>query len=371
MRKSSAIAVMVLVLFVAAAVLFGCEGPQGPAGKDAADILNLEGFAPDIKCGTCHTPGQDTTYYVAGRTYQWAVSKHATGGTLERNGPDCAGCHTTEGFIQRMNGQPVTEQRSPSPTGCFACHSPHARGDFSLRKATPVTVLSNITGVPDAVFDYGPGNQCVQCHQTRNMNPKMPGNPGATDTLTITTSRWYAHYGIQGQMLMGEGGYEFPGYAYRGNSNHTTNAAIKQQGCPACHMPEQVYPSGGTGYAGGHTMNVRYFNAAGDTLFHLIGCNVTGCHGGSITTTTYKAAQQAVIDSLHALETLLIQRNWLNPTTKLVRASSSAPLRITPAVKAGALYNYFYVEHDLSKGIHNTKYAQDLLNSSLQALRTP
>lgn len=373
MKKTQVPYFVFAVLVMAAVILAGCDGPAGPAGKDgsSASVLNLEGFAPDIKCGTCHTPGQDTTYFVAGRVYQWAVSKHATGGTLERNGSACAGCHTTEGFIQRMNGQAVTEQPTPSPTGCFSCHSPHQRGNFSLRKATPVTIMSNISGVADASFDYGAGNQCVQCHQTRDMSPKMPGSPGPTDTLTITSSRWYGHYGMQGQMLMGVGGFKFPGYTYRGNSNHTTNASIKQEGCPTCHMAEQVYPISGTGRGGGHTMNVRYFNETGDTLYHLVGCNVSGCHGGAITTTSYLAAQQAVKDSLHTLETLLIQKGWLNASTLLVKASSSAPLKITPAVKAGALYNYFFVEHDLSKGIHNTKYAQDLLNSSLQALRTP
>ena len=42
-----------------------------------------------------------------------------------------------------------------------------------------------------------------------------------------------------------------------------------------------------------------------------------------------------------------------------------------PAVKAGAIYNYFFIEHDLSKGIHNTNYAQDLLHTSLEVLRNP
>ena len=40
-------------------------------------------------------------------------------------------------------------------------------------------------------------------------------------------------------------------------------------------------------------------------------------------------------------------------------------------MKAGARYNYFFVEHDLSKGIHNTRYARELLASSLAALRAP
>ncbi|MBI5473898.1 MAG: hypothetical protein HY961_16290 [Ignavibacteriae bacterium] len=380
MRKSLTMIAMAVVLFTAAFMLFGCEGPQGPGGKDGKDgtntgLLALEGFAPNARCGDCHTPGQDSLYFVAGRKYQWAQSRHALGGNSERNGASCAGCHTTEGFIQRMNGQTVTNQYQPSPPGCFACHSPHARAEFSLRKATAVTIGSNIAGVADALFDYGAGNVCVQCHQTRTMSPKMPGAPGPTDTVTITNERWYSHYGVQGQVLMGEGGFKFPGYTYRGNSNHSVNAAIKTKGCPTCHMVEQAYsPNLGTGKAGGHTMNIRYYTEEGalDTVYHLVSCNATGCHGANFfNETSYRNAIRPIEDSLHVLETLLTAKNWLTSSGTVRAGGTYGPLKITPAVKAGALYNFLLIEHDLSKGIHNTKYAQDLINSSIQALRTP
>jgi hypothetical protein len=171
-------------------------------------------------------------------------------------------------------------------------------------------------------------------------------------------------------MLMGTGGFQFVGYTYRGNSNHSGNAGIRQDGCPACHMASQTYPPDlGTGRGGGHTMKIRYSSTdpETDTLFILKGCNQSGCHStNAFTKTSILAAEKAIDDSLHALETLLIQKNWLT-TSLTVRV----PLRIAPAAKAGAIYNYFFVEHDKSRGIHNTKYTQDLLNSSLQVLRTP
>lgn len=116
-------------------------------------------------------------------------------------------------------------------------------------------------------------------------------------------------------------------------------------------------------------MKIRYSSdeTETDTLFALKGCNQSGCHStNAFTKTSILAAEKAVDDSLHALETLLIQKNWLTASLTV-----RVPLRIAPAAKAGALYNYFFVEHDKSRGIHNTKYAQDLLNSSLQILRTP
>jgi hypothetical protein len=367
-------------IFLSGAVMtiVGCEGPAGPKGDigdQGAGVLALEGFAPDIKCGTCHTPGQDTTHFVAGRKYQWAQSKHAKGGDSERNSASCSGCHTTEGFVQRMNGQAVTDQYIPSPPGCFACHSPHARGDFSLRKATPVTIGSNIAGVPDATFDYGAGNLCVQCHQTRPMTPKMDANaPG--DSIAITTSRWYSHYGIQGQMLMGDGGFKFPGYTYTGNGSHTGSTTVKQEGCPTCHMAEQVYPPNlGTGKGGGHTMNIGFEGEGAGESFVLTGCKQSGCHASSITSPDYKGVQTAVQANLDTLFTLLAARDWIDTVSTsanygLVKLVGGKRV-IKPAVKAGALYNYFFVEHDLSEGVHNSTYALDLLRSSIAELRKP
>ena len=375
----------VFALGVLVFALAGCEGPQGPKGaNDTVYVnqypLNLEGFAPNIQCAQCHNPDVDTTYFLWARRYQWERSLHAYGGDLERNGPDCAGCHTTEGFIARWKNnfasQQVAAQQNPSPPGCFACHSPHSRGNFTRRDTMPVTIASYIANVPDAVFDYGNGNICVRCHQTRSLSPiPDPSKTAPTDTIRITSSRWYPHYGVQGQMLMGTGGFQFPGYTYQGNSNHTTNQTLREEGCPECHMAAQVYPPDlGTGRGGGHTMKIRYSSteAETDTLFILSGCNQSGCHGtGGFTKTSLLAKEKQVVgDSLAALRAALIQRGWIT-ASELVNASTSNPLRITPAYKAGAIYNYFFIAHDDSKGMHNTKYAQDLVNSSLWVLRQP
>ena len=352
----------------------GCEGPEGPSGKDGANAnVDLEGFAPGIRCAMCHSSEQDTTYNLAGRRYQWSNSLHATGGHVERNATNCAGCHTTEGFQQRYREgwvtQVVNEVANGSPPGCFACHSPHARADFSLRTQSPVTITSYIEGVPDATFDYGKGNLCLQCHQTRTSSPMSPKpdptKTAITDTIVITSNRWYPHYGVNGQMLMGEGGFEFVNFNYTGSSHHTINTTIQQEGCVKCHMAEPI--GGGGGAIGGHTMWIG-----------LTGCRDAGCHGSSFSSLDYAGAstapvgaQTAITANLDTLKQLLVARNWLNASTDLLIASSSNPLRIAPASKAGAIYNYYFIEHEGSKGVHNTRYAYELLRSSIAELRAP
>ena len=71
-----------------------------------------------------------------------------------------------------------------------------------------------------------------------------------------------------------------------------------------------------------------------------------------------------MLDSLH---TLLLDRDWITASGS-INASTSNPLKIAPAYFSGALYNYFFVEHDLSMGAHNTKYASQLLESSIEVL---
>jgi hypothetical protein len=135
-------------------------------------------------------------------------------------------------------------------------------------------------------------------------------------------------------------------------------------------MAEQSYPPAtGTGEAGGHTMNIHY-ESGGVDVPNMTGCQRSGCHPSSFDANAMHAVQAGIQDSLDALEAQLISIGWLT-TSGNVNASSSVPLRITPAVKAGALYNYYFIEHDLSLGIHNTNYAQDLLHTSLEVLRNP
>jgi len=234
--------ILLVSLFLAAGLiaLQGCKGPEGPAGPPGeSTILQLEGFAADINCGDCHNPETDTTYFVWSRKYEWEKSKHYWGGDYERAGASCAECHTTEGFIQKTSGKTVTAAIHPSPPGCFACHSPHSRANFTLRTTSAPTLLAGVVGDADATFDFGKGNLCASCHRPRSISPKPdPTKTAVTDTITISNSRWYQHYGVQSHILNGTGGFKWADYTYGGNSAHTTQPLIKSEGCTQCHMAD-------------------------------------------------------------------------------------------------------------------------------------
>lgn len=378
---------LALVALLFAGLFAACEGPEGPAGpkgdkgdqgEPGGSFVNWDGFKEGIVCAHCHNYDYDTTYYVWARKYQWDLSKHALGGDFDRNSATCAECHTTEGFIQYTKGRTVTAHVNASPPGCFSCHSPHSTADFALRTVAPVTLESAITGVANFTFDYGKGNLCASCHRPRSMaSPRPdPTKTANTDTIVITNSRWYPHYGVQAQMLAGTGGYQFVDYTYTGSSSpHTISAAIKADGCIGCHMAD---PNVGGGIGGGHTMNIKYLNTSNADTYLLTGCTTSGCHtatgftinyiGGSAGLTGGAGSQsytKAYMDTLH---TLLTNRGWLTASGS-INATTNNPLRISPASRAGALFNYFFIEHDLSHGSHNTRYTVELLQSSIAELR--
>jgi len=336
----------------------GPEGPQGPKGDPADPFVNWEGYKEGIICADCHNPDYDTTYYVWAKKYQWSLSKHAIGGHYVENSSTCSPCHTTEGFIQASLGQTVTSHPNASPPGCFACHSPHSRADFSLRTTDPVTMLAGVVGEADFVFDYGKGNLCGSCHKPRTINPKPdPTKTADTDTITITSSRWYQHYGVQGLMLAGSNGFEFQGYTYE-NSYHTRSEVIKDEGCVICHMAQEERNP-----AGGHTWWIEY-----DGEEVLAGCLTAGCHDAALTSLDYHDAQTITEELLDSLHTLLVDRDWITESGSIKAGGSYGPLKIAPAYLSGAMYNYFFVEHDLSLGVHNTLYTHQLLESSIAEL---
>lgn len=364
--------------------LIACEGPAGPAGKDGAKgadgakgldagFVYFEGFKADLKCATCHTPDTDTIFHKSAVTFQWAASKHANGGTSFENSTTCAVCHTTEGFVQSQLGKTITVANNSTPVGCFACHSPHIKGDFSLRTVAPATILSNLTGVADYTFDYGKGNLCAQCHKPRSQTVKLDPSKSTTtnDTIKITSARWYSHYGVQTQMLMGKGGYEWSNQTNVVSSSfHTTSTEIKKDGCTACHMP-----SARGDYDGGHSMKL-----VSDEGENLNGCKVTGCHPTGLTVLDYNGKMTETVKNMNALKVELAKAGWLDTLAMSIAVgkvtyadgtSKTYPstLVITPSNKAGALWNFWLVEHDLSEGVHNTKYANALLLNSIAKMK--
>jgi hypothetical protein len=380
----------VLVCLTVAALfgLLACEGPAGPAGKDGtagkdgatgtpgqdAGFVYFDGFKADLKCATCHNADADTTFYMAGKVRQWEESVHGGGTAWEENRGACAECHTTEGFMKKVAGQTVTDIADPTPPGCFACHSPHSKGDFSLRSTATQSLTSNITGVTAKSFNVGNANLCVSCHRPRpittsasNMLPD-PTKTGPTDTLKINTSRWYGHYGVQGQVLTGAGAVQFSDAAAYGVTGSHFAGAVATDGCAACHMAAYSPANAYGGKIGGHTMAITYVPEGSTTKVEMLnGCKT--CHS-SITKLDYNNKITTFTANMDTLKKLLVAKNWIDTLDAIkIPTTGDKILKIVPASRGGALFNYMMLLHDGSHGIHNPSYANDAVRASITELR--
>lgn len=317
----------------------GPQGPIGPTGENGAQ-----------NCMNCHGNSQ----LITAKLFQWETSVHATGGNFDHNAPNCAICHTSQGFLERIaTGATTTSApiEDPLPQNCYTCHQIHrtyTEADWAFTQQDPVTLW-----VGGQTLDFGKANLCISCHQSR---PYTPALPDATTggVVNITNSRYGPHHGPQGEMLPGINGYEVAGPLPYENSAHTLLLANNvKHACIVCHMG----PAQGTA-SGGHTF--RVISEDGD--LNVAAC--IECHTDDDILLDLVADRQGQIEArLEELKLALIARGLLNPTTDLAITGSFE------GHEAGALFNYRFVQEDNSRGVHNFKYANALLVNSIAAMQ--
>jgi len=294
-------------------------------------------------CFDCHS---DQNSFILAAEKQWENSVHASGENINRNTSSCNYCHTNEGYVAKLTtGTAPSVVENPTAIGCFTCHAPHTNGNLTLRTVAAVTMQDGST------YNKGLSNICANCHQSRR-----DVNTYVYDGVKFTSAYWGPHYNGQGDMLNGTNGYEYANYTYT-NSPHTTRTV---NGCVDCHM----YPSG-TYVMGGHTWRMEENGTE-----NVAACNQSGCHA-SVTNFNYATADfpNGVQDSL---QTLLDELAIELVAAGLIDSVTYHPIAgrvVATADSAGAVWNFLFVEEDKCLGIHNTKYAVALMNSSIQYLQ--
>ncbi|MBD3334470.1 MAG: hypothetical protein GF355_03050 [Candidatus Eisenbacteria bacterium] len=323
----------VVPLFLLVLFWWGCE-------REVVTEIQANEELPS--CFGCH--GDNDLMLVAAQE-QWEESVHASGANVERNRNyndryrSCEPCHSSEGFVAATMGGEASGEHF-SPIGCFTCHAPHSEGDFGVRIEMPVALGNG------ELFDYGDANLCASCHQGRRNVEEY-----VVDDVELST-HWGPHHSTQGDMLLGENAYEYDGVNYT-NSPHTGGV---DEGCIECHMgPSTLHPT-----VGGHSFNMRNELRG---FQHVAGCNADGCHS-DVADLNYRDTQDDISALLGDLHVKLMEANLIDeegdPVVRTVATADSA----------GALFNYLYVHEDRSLGIHNTNYAEKLLESSINFLET-
>lgn len=330
------------------------EGPQGPAGPAGpAGDTGVQGTVQT--CTDCHV--DDTR--IKSRQIEWANSGHAVNGNYRRgSSASCAGCHSHEGFIDRMtSGEEFSSTGfdNPTPQNCRTCHKIHETytdDDWDRRGSA-----SHDLWLTGTTVDFGEnGNLCSRCHQPRTSYP-IPVVGGGD--VTFTSTRFGPHYGAQSSILAGDAGYEVAGSkSYPTSAFPHADKNVNTRGCATCHMAATYADQ-----YGGHTLRMHR-ESNGVDVPNTDGCEECHSTAGDWDDFDYGGVQTTVEGLLAQLETKLIAAGITtaaSPTRSVAGTYSEAV--------AGAWWNYITVlTGDQSLGVHNPRYVIALLTNALEAL---
>jgi len=340
MKKILFVILANLILIGGGVTIFfaSCEGPEGPPGSDGLD--------GNETCKTCHNLTKKDLV-----ESQFKSSLHVTGNVVEERNT-CAACHSEQGLHETLaTGRDTTAEEVAIPIGfnCNFCHDSHQTMDTADGKDYALAMLDSFKMRINTGVKIASNQGCSYCHQPRLPSPK----PVETSTvnMTVTSSRFGVHYGVQAAVLQGKGNYAF-GSGYENSAHASLN-------CSKCHMAESANAK-----FGGHTFRVKSEDGLES---NLAAC--TECHAG-LTTFDYQGKQteiQGLIDQLTTkLNNLgLIEMVDGKPTGYVKLTSGS----LTSTNKNfAAIVNFQLALRDGSKGIHNYKFTKKMLENTIASL---
>ena len=370
MQTRSILNVMIAFAVILAGGFMSCEGPDGPTGPTGPQGIAGEdgapgpigpegpmGMAGTANCIECHGASQ----LIAGKMLQYEQSTHYDGGHYYETRTFCAGCHTSQGFLELLETgatSTAVEVEDPLPPNCYACHKIHQNydtTDWALTNPDPVTFW--LTG---ETMDLGAGNQCIQCHQARIRNLNTPFDPLPppldSDTMIyLTTTRYGPHHGSQGMVFTGSGGSENATASFD-NSLHTSLIGADGKACVTCHMATYNAEL----QAGGHQFGL----VSADGELNENGC--IACHDEGEAEDLIATTQTEIKGMLYDLGGKLMELGLLEDT---IGSRAWRSIQDTfPSAHIGALWNAVYLHEDQTLGVHNYKYTKALLEESLKAV---
>jgi Cytochrome c554 and c-prime len=397
------------------------EGPMGLPGENGTNGTNgKDGKDGTAVCLVCH----NTATSVA-KEAQYKLSKHYFGTTSARNGKYCARCHTNEGFKEITgNGKFVVANDIPMATR-ISCETCHKHSSFEFKGDTSTFILRTTSPIALEYYknartqDFGKiNNLCITCHQIRGVTSvnytdslgvvktfdQLPFFPldnikeGTTVKYQVGQS-FSVHDGNQSNLFAGINGYEYAGKTYTRKWKHSDNA------CTDCHM-NQYDPVANTG---GHTLIPNKAKCAachgasdkiantqtaisaklvelGEALVAKKLFRKTTSSSGAV---SYSAVQShdfygtlfPTSQTTKKYATALASVNTVSPTTGLVIYGNTVTMAVDASYASrigrewkygelGAAYNYGFINSELSIGVHNPTYAMQILQNSIDYLKS-
>ncbi|MBI3963234.1 MAG: hypothetical protein HY335_10805 [Deinococcus sp.] len=347
----------------------------------------------------------------AGPFEQWQRSGHANQllavmeATVEARGTGAAGCgrcHAQQGYVvylQQLQSGFSGNIRKPDgtdadveyltslglteaqvqPQTCTACHSAES---FQLRIRDDVPTLPS----GFSAQGVGKGAVCMTCHNTRN---------GRITWDAADAGRYTApHTASQADVLMGKNSYfvndttlatASPHALFTGNACVTCHLIFGEEGhtfepgeavCTNCHGPnmQEEFVQEPTEHllgllaaaigrrvaqAGAQIATVRAYDPTTGQFtdnFAVDGSQVTG-------------AEPTEIRGQISLKLLLADGTAVYSQLRDVKDAAGQAVIATTDPLVRAAWNFFLIEGDDSLGVHNPRFARNVLNASIEALQ--
>lgn len=332
-----------------------CHGPGSQHVKSGGDTVEISKPVTSGACAACHDA---PTHHI--KNGEWNNSAHAVV-TRDPSGAgreSCVGCHTGNGFVDKVQGKAVPDT-TYTPVTCQTCHEPHGQtvpdtAAHLVRKTAPVQL-------PDGtkIQAGGLGMLCMNCHMSRQ-------NANVYAATTAPSSRFGPHHGPQADMLAGANGF-----TYGQKIPSSAHINVVDDTCVTCHMQTIAETDPVFTHAGGHTFNMAMVSADGKTKTEVVAA-CQGCHGKDITTFNFALFDydgDGKIDGVQTeIQHLLDQLSALLPPNNQSKTALTIDSSWTrPQLEAA--YNWQFVKEDKSLGVHNTAYAVGLLKASINNLK--
>jgi len=332
-----------------------CENCHGPGSTHVASGGDSRLISKVSTSGTCIQCHGAATHHIKGM--EWNNSMHAVTTRDPAGNASCVGCHTNNGFVDRIKGVGPADLTFDA-IGCQTCHEPHGEttpaNNAHLVRVTTAT-LADGTQVTNAGF----GTLCMNCHQSRQNAVKYAATSAGS-------AHFGPHEGPQADMLEGTNGY-----TYGKVIPSSAHGDIVPDTCIGCHSQTPASTDPALGQVGGHTFKMSFAGTDKIPAEQLTAACQT-CHGPDVNTFDFplmdyngdgviEGAQtevQRLLDQLavmlppvgQAKSTLTIDSTWTQPQLE-------------------AAYNYLFVQKDGSHGIHNMAYTVGLLKASIADLQ--
>jgi hypothetical protein len=352
----------------------GCENCHG-AGKEHGSTGLKEKIDISLDAGLCQSCHDAPWRHAKGTL--WNASLHSNAiwesgfqknvTTTTYSLSDCIKCHDGQAFIAFTKGQPFDGSKITSAShtviSCATCHDPHVDvpGTFHLRNEP---VSSDTLGNK---FNYaglgGNGRICMNCHKARRDNVSYMNS--------AMSSTWGPHHTPQADNFFGQNAAQFgtAPFISNGHKDAITNA------CADCHMASSTTTDTLYKYqVGGHSTNMHYsgLTSLGQTVDydHTLGCQ--NCHGSAKSKfSDWQASMD--YDGNGVIED--IQTEVKGCLAKIVTLMPNNATHdtidwksITTLTQKKAYWNYQLIANDGSFGMHNAKFAFDVLTKTIAAL---